>query len=147
MAQWQKELSQNETNLWRDYQAALESQACSGLRDKIPLCVDFYEGKQWPAPTENTKNLPRPVVNIVKMICRSKKGAIISTPVRVFYKSYSPFIDIEKFNSFASSVFKELDQDELDKRGIDDAVKKGSYFFHYYWDSERISKESGERGG
>ena len=116
------------------------------LRDKIPACVDFYEGRQWPSPTESTKNLPRPVVNIVKMICRSKKGAILSTPVKILYKSYSPFTDIEKFNSFSKAVFKEMGQEELDRQGIDDAIKKGSCFFHYYWDPSKPSGLGKELG-
>lgn len=146
MAQRQENLGRETTKCYRLYMEALENQAMTGLREKIPECVDFYEGRQWPRPTESTKNLPRPVVNIVKMICRAKKGAILATPVRVQYKSYSPLIDVEKFNSFASSVFREMGQDELDRRAIDDGIKKGSYFFHYYWDSDEISSESGESG-
>ena len=146
MAQRQENLGRETTKCYRLYMEALENQAMTGLREKIPECVDFYEGRQWPRPTESTKNLPRPVVNIVKMICRAKKGAILATPVRVQYKSYSPLIDVEKFNSFASSVFREMGQDELDCRAIDDGIKKGSYFFHYYWDSDEISSESGENG-
>lgn len=146
MAQRQENLGREATKCYRLYMEALENQAMTGLREKIPECVDFYEGRQWPRPTESTKNLPRPVVNIVKMICRAKKGAILATPVKVQYKSYSPLIDVEKFNSFASSVFREMGQDELDRRAIDDGIKKGSYFFHYYWDSDEISSESGENG-
>ena len=146
MAKWQEKLSVNETLIWSYYQNALDYQIRMGLRDKIPTCVDFFEGKQWPSPTENTKNLPRPVVNIIKMVCRNKKGAILSTPVKISYKSFTPYADMERFNAFATSIFKEMEQSELDRRGIDDAVKKGSYFFHYYWDSEAISSESGEEG-
>ncbi len=146
MAQRQENLSRETTKCYRLYKEALQNQAMTGLREKIPECVDFYEGRQWPQPTESTKNLPRPVVNIVKMICRAKKGAILSTPVRIQYKSHSPLIDVDKFNSFASSVFREMGQDELDRHAIDDGIKKGSYFFHYYWDSDEISNESGEGG-
>ena len=146
MAKWQNSEAPLVTNCYDLYTKAHRGQLASGLRDKIPLCVDFYEGKQWPLPTENTKNLPRPVVNIVKMICRSKKGAILSTPVKIQYKSFCPKTDMERFNSFARSVMKELGQDDLDRLGIDDAIKKGSYFYHYYWDKDAFSKESGEFG-
>ena len=146
MAQRQENLVKETTRCYRLYKEAFEEQAMTGLREKIPECVDFYEGRQWPRATESTKNLPRPVVNIVKMICRAKKGAILSTPVKIQYKSYSPFTDVDKFNSFASSVFREMSQDELDRRAIDDGIKKGSYFFHYYWNPDEISGESGELG-
>jgi YihY family inner membrane protein len=142
MAQRQENLVKETTRCYRLYKEAFEEQAMTGLREIIPECVDFYEGRQWPRATESTKNLPRPVVNIVKMICRAKKGAILSTPVKIQYKSYSPFTDVDKFNSFASSVFREMSQDELDRRAIDDGIKKGSYFFHYYWNPDEISSES-----
>ena len=88
MVKWKEELKSELTPSYHLYQDALSSQLRMGLRVKIPECVDFYEGRQWPPATENTKNLPRPVVNVVKMICRSKKGAILSTPVKIHYKSY-----------------------------------------------------------
>ena len=147
MAKWQDKLTVNDTELWSHYQSALDYQIRSGLRDKIPSCIDFYEGRQWPQPTESTKNLPRPVVNIIKTVCRQKKGAILSSPVRISYKSFSPYIDMEAFNAFATRVFKDLNQSELDRNAIEDAIKKGSYFYHYYWDSEYVSSLTGEIGG
>ncbi|MBQ8546702.1 MAG: hypothetical protein IJ437_07175 [Clostridia bacterium] len=146
MAKWQEKLSVNETLMWAHYQNALDYQIRLGLRDKIPACIDFFEGRQWPSPTENTKNLPRPVVNIVKMVCRNKKGAILSTPVKISYKSFTPYADMERFNAFADTVFKEMEQSELDRRAIDDAVKKGSYFYHYYWDWEATNGSSIDTG-
>lgn len=122
------------TYLWQLYKKGLDYQNKIGLRRDIPTFVNFYEGKQWPDATENTKNLPRPVINIIKMICRNKKSSILSTPVRVLFKCYSDNVDTEKFNAFAQNLFKQMRQDEIDKRAIDDAVKKGSYFYHYYWD-------------
>lgn len=146
MAKWQDKLSVNDTLLWSYYQNALDYQIRMGLRDKIPTCIDFYEGKQWPLPTENTKNLPRPVVNIIKMVCRTKKSAILSSPVKINYKSFTPYADMDMFNSFADSVFKDMGQGELDRLALEDAVKKGSYFYHYYWDSEAKSLNSDEVG-
>ena len=147
MAERQEKHLIYETPLWSDYQNALEDQIRSGLRDKIPTCIDFYEGRQWPEATESTKNLPRPVVNIIKMVCRQKKGAILSSPVKISYKSFSPNADMENFNAFAERTFKELNQAELDRHAIEDAIKKGSYFYHYYWDSESVSNDTGEIGG
>ena len=128
--------NENVTELWTLYQKGLEYQNIIGMREKIPMHVRFYQGEQWPKATEATKNLPRPVVNIIKMICRNKKAAILSSVVKILFKSYGNRADTDKFNRFAEHVLKELKQDKLDKDAIDDAVKKGSYFYHYYWDSE-----------
>lgn len=146
MVKRQKDVSSEETLLWQLYQEGINSQISLGIRQSIPVYVDFYEGRQWPNPTQSTKNLPRPVVNIIKMICRGKKAAILNSPVKLTFKSYSPMIDIEKFNDFYDFVAKSLGQDELDARAIDDGIKKGSYFYHYYWDND-VTGIDGRRDG
>ena len=135
------------TKLWEDYQNGLAYQGSTGLSKNLPTFVRFYEGDQWAKPTDATKNLPRPVVNIIKMICRSKKSAILSTPVKIVYQSDSPSVDVERFNHFADYIQKEYGQEALDKKAIDDAVKKGSYFYHYYWDAEARGKNGIKEGG
>lgn len=141
------DVNEETTTLWDDYQNGLSYQASSGLSKKLPEFVRFYEGKQWAAPTKNTRNLPRPVVNIIKMICRSKKSAITAAPVRIIYRAEDETVDVEKFNNFAAYIQKEIGQEGLDKKAIDDGVKKGSYFFHYYWDSEAKGKDGIKEGG
>ena len=135
------------TSLWDDYQNGLAYQANSGLSKNIPKFVKFYEGDQWAPPTKNTKNLPRPVVNIIKMICRNKKSAILSTPVKITYSAEDSTVNVDKFNKFAEYIQKEMGMKILDKKAIDDAVKKGSYFYHYYWDSEAKGKDGTREGG
>jgi predicted regulator of amino acid metabolism with ACT domain len=135
------------TTLWDDYQDGLAYQSSSGLSKNLPKFVKFYEGDQWASPTKNTKNLPRPVVNIIKMICRAKKSAILATPVKIIYRAEDETADVEKFNNFADYIQKEIGQESLDKKAIDDAVKKGSYFYHYYWDSEAKGKNGIREGG
>ena len=124
------------TTLWEDWENCRAYHSSIGLTSDLPKYVRFYEGKQWPAPTANTKNLPRPVVNIIKMICRNKKSAILSTPVRIIYRAETEASDVEKFNRFADYIQKELGQSRLDKEAIHDAVVKGPYAYHYYWDAE-----------
>lgn len=135
------------TSLWDDYQNGLSYQASTGLSKKIPMFVKFFEGDQWAAATKNTKNLPRPVINIIKMICRNKKSAILSTPVKIIYRAEDETADVEKFNNFADYIQKEIGQEALDKKAINDGVIKGSYFYHYYWDSEAKGKSGAKEGG
>lgn len=124
------------TEAWRQYEDAIAYQGKIRLRENLPHFVNFFEGRQWAPPTENTKNLPRPVVNIIKMICRAKKSAILSTPVKLVYESAREKDKASRFTRFSDYIVKEIRQDELDKRAIDDAVKKGSYIYHYYWDAD-----------
>lgn len=135
------------TLLWRDYQRGLDYQQASGLHRKIPEYVRFYEGNQWPAPTENTKNLPRPVVNMVKMICRNKISAILSARVRLVYAATRREVDMEAFNRFSDYIVKEIGQEALDKQAVHDGIVKGTYVYHYYWDAEARGRTGVELGG
>ena len=58
MAQWQKEIDR-ETHLYKMYKNGLSYQAKIGISQSIPQAIDFFEGRQWPTPTESTKNLPK----------------------------------------------------------------------------------------
>lgn len=136
----------NTTGLWRDYELGKAYQSTIGLTKNLPTFVRFFEGKQWPAPTDKTKKLPRPVVNVIKMICRNKKSAILSTPVKLVYTAEDERVDTELFNHFSEYIQKELGQVALDKRAIDDAVKKGCYFYHYFWDAEARGKRGNVEG-
>ena len=130
------------TDVWEDYRRGVEYQERMGLTKQLPMFVDFYEGKQWPAPTKNTKNLPRPVINLVKMICRNKKSAILSAPVKLIYRTAetSVPVNVDKFNRFGTYIQREMGQEELDKDAIHDAVRKGAYNYHYFWDAEARGK-------
>lgn len=124
-----------------DYDKAVAYQSTLGIAKDYPKFVRFYEGKQWPKPTKNTQNLPRPVINFTKMICRNKKSAILAKRLRLNYKPEQAGVDVSKFNEYGAYVMKELGQDALDKLCIDDAVKKGSYVFHYFWDADACGKD------
>ena len=76
-----------ETDIWQQYQNGLAYQKQMGFVRKIPEFVKFFEGNQWATPTKKTKNLPRPVINIIKFICRNKKSAIQATPVKLVFKA------------------------------------------------------------
>ena len=135
------------TSLWDDYERGRSYHSSTGLSRNLPRFVKFYEGDQWPAPTKNTKNLPRPVINIIKMICRAKKSAILSVPVKLIYRADDESVNVDKFNNFSEYIQKEYGQEALDKRAIDDAVKKGTYVYHYYWDTEAEGKNGIKEGG
>ena len=116
------------------FEEGMRYQSEMGFVSKFPKYVDFFEGRQWPAATKNTMNLPRPVFNCTKMIGRSKKSAILSVPGKIVYHAENDSPRVKLFNSFASYILKEMKQDALDKDAIEDAVRKGSYHYHYFWD-------------
>lgn len=122
----------DEINRW--YNDAIAYQTSIGLTKSIPECVKMYEGDQWAAPTKATKYFPRPVVNIIEMCCNNKKSQVLSSPVKIVYKSENRNADIERFNRFAEYEQKRLRQEEFNNKAILDGIIKGSYCFYYYWD-------------
>ncbi|MBQ7653392.1 MAG: hypothetical protein IJS93_03375 [Clostridia bacterium] len=125
------------TDLWKDYRKGKDYAASIGLNERIKTNVAFFEGKQWAPSTEATRTMPRPIVNIVKFICRNKRAMLTSTPVKLVYSSKTDKGKAQILTDFAAYVLKEMDVEELDSRAIRDGILKGSYFYHLYWNSDK----------
>jgi hypothetical protein len=140
--------------VWDMYQQGEEYKSSIGLTQGIPNQVKFYEGKQWPSPTEDTKNMPRPVINFIKTIVRNKKSGILSSKVRLEFVSDT---DTDKKDAdgdgasettqFNQTWEKEAGIEELRNRLVHEGVVKGSGFLHYYWDDNAKGKRSAWEGG
>lgn len=141
--------------IWSDWENGLQYQKKLNLKETCEQCVNFFEGRQWPKATERTKNLPRPVINIVKFIINGKKANILSSKISMIYK---PLIYNEQegsiatkgassFTNFAKHINKEIKQEDLDNQAIADGLKKGTYIYHYFWDREKKTGMSKFDGG
>lgn len=108
--------------------------------------IDYYQGKQWPTATENTKTLPRPVFNIIKFVARNKKSGVVNTPVKILMTSEdgSPTKEID---SFLEYIFNELKIKQSDKRSISTGIKIGTYINHFYWDENKTGLDGNKKGG
>jgi hypothetical protein len=135
------------SSLWKLYEIGRGYLSSMGLSDKLPLYNRFYEGSQWPAPTRATKSLPRPVVNFVKMIVRSKKSFILASKARIHYEAELSEVDLSALNDFADYMVKEIGQEELDREAVQEACVEGTYIYHYYWDSEAVGRDGRVAGG
>ena len=131
--------------IWEDWQKGLDYQKKLHLKETCEQCVDFFEGRQWPQATERTKNMPRPIENIIELIVNGKKANILSSKISVIYK---PLVYDEQesqiategassFTSFANHISKEIKQEDLDNDAILDGLIKGPYIYHYFWDKEK----------
>ena len=131
--------------IWNDWQEGLEYQKKLNLKETCEMCVDFNEGRQWPKATERTKNMPRPVINIIEYIVNGKKSNILSSKISTIYK---PLIydnqnaelateGAASFTNFATHINKEIKQEDLDHQAILDGLIKGTYIYHYFWDREK----------
>ncbi len=138
-------MTDNQT-LYRLYQKGLDYTLQLGLDAKIKKNVAFYEGDQWAPATEATRAMPRPVVNIVRFICRNKRAMLTSVPIKLVYNSSVNSERAKELTDFASYISKKIDLEEMDSRAIRDALLKGSYFYHFFWDSS-VRNSRGIREG
>lgn len=131
--------------IWSDFENGLQYQKKINLKDTCEKCVDFIEGRQWPSATQRTKNLPRPVINIIEFVVNGKKSNILSSKIKMIFKPLiyeqgENQVAIEgatNFTNFASHIKKEIKQEDLDDQAIRDGLTKGTYIFHYFWDTEK----------
>lgn len=128
--------------IWEQYTNGLNYLTNKGLIKIWEDCENFYEGNQWPAPTNRTKSLPRPIFNISAMIADNKKAGILSGNVKMIYKPAELYgYQLEKaeqgaevFTKFAESLVKEVKEEDLDDIAIGYTTQLGTAFYHYYWD-------------
>jgi hypothetical protein len=131
-------------NTW--YKDAIAYQTSIGLRTTIPECVKFYEGDQWAPATKNTKYFPRPVVNIIEMNVNNKKSQVLSSPIKIVYKSDNKEALVDKFNKFAEYEFGRLKQKDLNNKAVLDGSIKGSYCYYYYYDESIVGLDGIKEG-
>ena len=133
----------NPTKIWEEFEAGKRYLEKQGFLNLWETCEDFFEGKQWPAPTKKTKSFPRPVVNICSMIAENKKSGILSENIKIMFKPTEMFGNLYEqaergadiFTRFADNISKELRQNDLDEEAQENATQLGSYIYHYYWDA------------
>ena len=135
------------TKLWEDFEHARSYQNSLELTTQIPINVDFYEGRQWAAKTEATRHIPRPVVNIVKFITRSKKSSIVGAPISLVFTSNGNPEMARKLTEFNKTIENEMEMDELRNKMVQEGIVKGTGVLHYYWDSEAKGELGDFEGG
>lgn len=133
-----------ETKTWEKYREALSWQGSMGFTVSFPEYIRFREGDQWAPPTKRTRNLPRPVFNIIKMFIRTKRAMLLSQPLSINYSpsEYSADAVQSQFASdaardmtdYAAMLWRKTRQDELNYQFIDDAAVLGTGILHYYFD-------------
>ena len=126
------------TELWRMYRNGSAYQQSLGLVQTVKTNVAFYEGDQWAPATKATANLPRPVVNMVKFVCRNKRARLTLTPIKLVYHCEKAPELGDRFTKFAAYLDREMRMRELDSKVIKDALIKGSYCYHLYWDAHPL---------
>ena len=155
-------MKNNDNRIWKLWEKHQQYKSNLGYEKQWPINVEFYEGKQWPDETPNTKNLPRHVLNMIQFICENKKANILSSNIKcifkpVTYKTKKSIYETTKnedgiraadlFTKFTEYIFKELDMEELDNQAMLDGVQLGTYIYHFFWNRDKYGNNAKYIGG
>ncbi|WP_433748230.1 portal protein [Paenibacillus amylolyticus] len=126
----------------KQYRDGLSYKRRMGFLDKWPEYERFKAGDQWPAATQRTKHLPRPVFNVIKMIETHKVATVMSEQIKMVYSAQEIVednqmdVDVgELFSRYSEATWERIKQDELNEEALDIAANTGTCVLHYYWDS------------
>lgn len=129
------------------YKFGLQYQKEMRFTDKWPEYERFKAGDQWPAPTENTRNLPRPVFNIIDYIENHKIASVMNENIKMTFSTTEVPNDedevlqlaadgADKFTKMSEVTWEDIQQDNLNEEVLESASNLGSGFTHYYMDTE-----------
>lgn len=131
-----------------EYKRGLNYKKQMGFLNKWPEYERMRAGDQWPSPTENTKNMPRPVINIIKRIETHKVSSVMNENIKMVFsaeelpeseqgKTESPQMKAaELFTQFADTTWERIKQDELNEEALENASNSGTAIWHYYWEQQ-----------
>lgn len=118
----------------------------------------FRGGQQWPKATNRTKDLPRPVFNVIDQIQGHKVSSVMNENIKMVFspmeteppqQQIDPMTgqQIEQqdpeaetadlFTRYAESTWERLKQDDLNEEALDSASNIGTCIWHYYWDASK----------
>jgi hypothetical protein len=129
----------------KQYQDGLSYKRRMGFLDKWPEMERMKAGDQWPAPTQRTRSMPRPVFNVIKMIEGHKVANVMSEQIKLMYTNQEMDSEAESdtgdlFSRYADATWERLKQDELNEEALDIAANTGTVAIHYYFD---VNKKGG----
>jgi hypothetical protein len=118
--------------------------------DKWAEYERFRAGDQWATPTQATKNLPRPVFNIIDHIENHKVASVMNENVKMIFSAQE--IDTsdpsmvgaiemaiegaDKFTRYSETTWENIKQDYLNEEVLNSASNIGCGILHYYWDTD-----------
>jgi len=120
-----------------------------GFPDTWQECTKFKDGDQWPQATEKTKNMPRPVINIIRFIEDHKCSSILSEPIKMIFKPEEILMDeaegidmnivgAELFTQFSEVEWTNVDQEGLNEEACEKAAELGAGIYHYFLDNSIV---------
>ena len=107
--------------------------------------VDFYEGRQW-LDIKTKAPIEKPIINITQNIVDDKQASINSKIFKINYSVSGDEISTKNVTRFAEYQMKEMGQAVLERRGTKDGLLKGSFFWYFWWNEDKVSLNGATEG-
>lgn len=127
----------------QEYKDGLAYKKQQGYLDDWAEYERFRAGDQWPQATSRTKDLPRPVFNVIDQIQGHKVSSVMNENIKMIYTATESeegepeFEAADKFTRFADTTWERIKQDDLNEEALDSASNVGTCIWHYYWDAHK----------
>ncbi|GKX27853.1 hypothetical protein SH1V18_03330 [Vallitalea longa] len=133
------------TKAWKRYQEGLNFMRTDGLIDRVQQNERFIAGDQWYGI--KSRDLPKPVLNIIKRIVNFKVSSVMSEEVKMNFsvQGYSAGVDSENaekyeeaadlFTRYSDATWENIKQTPLSEQILKDAATSGAGIIHYFWDN------------
>lgn len=126
----------------KQYKDGLQYKQRMEFATKWPEYERFKAGDQWPAATARTRNLPRPVFNIIDHIEGHKISSVMNENIKMVFSAMEGGGDgseqsADLFTRFADTTWENIKQGQLNEEALDDASNRGTGIWHYFWDNSR----------
>jgi hypothetical protein len=132
----------------KQYKEGLAYKNQMGFLKKWAEYERMKAGDQWPAPTEKTKMLPRPVFNIIKQIINHKVASVMNENIKMVFTANDSeensleFEAADKFTRYSETTWENVKQDQLNEEALESGGTNGPCIWHYFWNT---SKTGGNR--
>lgn len=132
------------SSVQKQYEDGLQYKKQMGFLDKWAECERFKAGQQWPAATEKTKTMPRPVVNMIKQIENHKVASVMNENIKMVFQAEEvaeegsdEFEAADLFTRYADTTWEEVKQQDLNEESLESAANVGTGIWHYYFDANQ----------
>ena len=136
-------LIEQASTVQQQYKDGLSYKKQQGYLDDWAQYERFRAGDQWPKVTDRTRDLPRPVFNVIDQIQSHKVSSVMNENIKMMFSSNEAeegdreFEAADTFTRYADSTWERIKQDELNELALDSGSNVGTSIWHYYWDSSK----------
>lgn len=136
-----------------EYKDGLAYKTQQGYLDHWAEYERFRSGDQWPKVTNRTKDLPRPVFNVIDQIQGHKVSSVMNENIKMVFSATetAPQTDpntgqpaedpeiqaADMFTRYADATWERIKQDDLNEEALESASNTGTCIWHYYWDNSK----------